>query len=206
MSRGIFLVALRNKNQEVEERIKQRYQNNHYKLSDNVFLISTDTITRNLAIEIGIRDDDYIESGVAFRLEVIIRWTLYTFFVGVACKGRNLRRCAMPTNGVDLPEPEHPTPSEREHTDRRLTKLEVDAAHTVSEAYLEKAIGDMREGITQAVGRMETTIAKEVGDMKTTIAKEVANARTWALISALGLIAAVAVIVSKIIEALNNGT
>ena len=69
MSKGIFLVALRNDNQEVEGRIKQLYPSNHYKLSDNVFLISTDTITRSLASEIGIRDDDYLESGVAFRLE-----------------------------------------------------------------------------------------------------------------------------------------
>ena len=69
MSKGIFLVALRNENQEVERRIKQLYPSNHYKFSDNVFLISTDTITRNLASEIGIRDDDYIESGVAFKLE-----------------------------------------------------------------------------------------------------------------------------------------
>lgn len=69
MSKGIFLVALRNENQEVEGRIKQLYPSGHYKLSDNIFLISTDTITRDLAIEIGIRNDDYIESGVAFRLE-----------------------------------------------------------------------------------------------------------------------------------------
>ena len=69
MSKGIFLVALSNENQEVEGKIKQLYPSNHYKLSDNVFLISTDTISRNLASEIGIRDDDYIESGVAFRLE-----------------------------------------------------------------------------------------------------------------------------------------
>ena len=69
MSKGIFLVALRNENQEVEGRIKQLYPSEHYKLSDNVFLISTDTITRDIAIEIGIRNDDYIESGVAFRLE-----------------------------------------------------------------------------------------------------------------------------------------
>ncbi len=76
----------------------------------------------------------------------------------------------MPTNGADQPEPEHPTPSEREHTNLRLTKLEVDVAHAVSKAYLEKAIGDMKEGIAQAVGKMETTIAKERGDMKVEIA------------------------------------
>ena len=69
MSKGIFLVALSNGNQEVEGKIKHLYPSNHYKLSDNVFLISTDTISRNLASEIGIRDDDYIQSGVAFRLE-----------------------------------------------------------------------------------------------------------------------------------------
>ncbi len=69
MSRGVFIVVLRNENQEIEEKIKQIYPSNHYKLLNNVFLISTDTITRDLASELGIRDDDYIESGVTFRLE-----------------------------------------------------------------------------------------------------------------------------------------
>ena len=72
----------------------------------------------------------------------------------------------MPKNGVDQPEPEHPTPSEREYTNLRLTKLEVDVAHTVSKAYLEKSIGDMKTGITEAVGKMETTVAKSVGEVK----------------------------------------
>ena len=49
----------------------------------------------------------------------------------------------MPTNGADQHEPEHPIPS----TNLRLTKLEVDVAHTVSQAYLEKSIGDMKTGI-----------------------------------------------------------
>ena len=77
--------------------------------------------------------------------------------------------------------------------ERTELKVESTVENTVGKDYLEKAIGDMKEGIAQAIG-----------DMKTTLAKEVADARTWALISALGLIAAVAVIVSKIMD-MSNG-
>lgn len=87
----------------------------------------------------------------------------------------------MPTNGVDQPEPEHPIPSEREHTNLRLTKLEVDVAHTVSEANLEKSIGDMKTGIASAIGDMKVGVAEAVGDMKREVTAAEKGIKLWVI-------------------------
>ena len=87
----------------------------------------------------------------------------------------------MPTNGVDQPEPEHPIPSEREHTNLRLTKLEVDVAHAVSEASLEKSIGDMKTGIASAIGDMKVGVAEAVGEMKREVTAAEKGIKLWVI-------------------------
>ena len=94
------------------------------------------------------------------------------------------------------------SPSNYDHLEKKIIGIEGELKLKAPSTDLEKAIGNMKEGIAYAIGDIKTTIAKEVGDMKTTIAKEVATARNWALVTLLGLIVAVAVvIVSMIIEA-----
>lgn len=87
----------------------------------------------------------------------------------------------MPTNGVDQPEPEHPIPSERERTNLRLTKLEADVAHTVSEASLEKSIGDMKTGIASAIGDMKVGVAEAIGEMKREVVTVEKGMKLWVI-------------------------
>ncbi len=111
----------------------------------------------------------------------------------------------MPTNGVDQPEPDHPTPAEKEHTNRRLTKLEVDVAHTVSEADLEKSIGDMKTGIATAIGDMKVGVAEAVGEMKREVTAAEKGTKLWVigvLISGLITLITIAVTLSKLFSAI----
>lgn len=50
----VFLVVLEKENQEVSRRIEQYYPDNH-KISEILFLVSTDSSTTDIAINIGIR-------------------------------------------------------------------------------------------------------------------------------------------------------
>ena len=111
----------------------------------------------------------------------------------------------MPTNGADQHEPEHPIPSEREHTNLRLTKLEVDVAHTVSQAYLEKSIGDMKTGIATAVTDMKVGVAEAIGEMKREITAAEKGTKLWVisvLISGLVILITIAVTLYKLFSAI----
>ena len=79
-------------------------------------------------------------------------------------------------NGKGVPSKESPEdPSLLEH---KMGLMEVELQHTVKKDYLERAIGDMKEGIAEAIGKMETNMAKSVGEFKT----EIAHTRTWFLL------------------------
>lgn len=67
MSAGAFLIALEKENPEVSRRIVELYPNN-YKISDTLFLIADDTLTKTIADKVGVRDNP-IENGVVLRLE-----------------------------------------------------------------------------------------------------------------------------------------
>lgn len=47
-----------------------------------------------------------------------------------------------------------------DEAERKVEKMELKIEHTVGKDYLERAIGDMKEGIAQAVGEMKTSVAE----------------------------------------------
>ena len=64
---SVFLVALQKENEEVSAKIKELYPNS-YTISNTLFLVSDNTITRDLANWVGVRDN-HKENGVVFKLE-----------------------------------------------------------------------------------------------------------------------------------------
>ena len=65
----IFLIVLPEKSEKTEKKIKTFYPKSHHQYSDTVFLISTDALTRSIAVNTGVRDKDSSSSGVVFKLE-----------------------------------------------------------------------------------------------------------------------------------------
>ena len=63
----IFAVFLDQVDPDVAERIKKAYPD-HYKMSENFFLVPSDTIAEEVAINVGIKGDDRIVGGVVFKL------------------------------------------------------------------------------------------------------------------------------------------
>ena len=65
----VHAIVLSEENAEVSERIKEKYPK-HYQLNSTFFLVRSDQITENVAIEIGIKGDDRINDalGVIFKL------------------------------------------------------------------------------------------------------------------------------------------
>lgn len=65
----IFLLVLSEKSQEIEQKIKTFYPKRYHQFSDTIFLISADTTTRKVAVNVGVRDDEFPHEGAVFKLE-----------------------------------------------------------------------------------------------------------------------------------------
>lgn len=65
----IHAIVLTEANAEVDERIKNEYPK-RYKLNDTFFLVRSDTISEEVAINVGIKGDDRVGdvTGVVFKL------------------------------------------------------------------------------------------------------------------------------------------
>ncbi len=65
----VFAIALKEPNNEVIEKVKENYPE-HYPLNETFILISSDELTENVAMQIGLKGDNRIEdaSGAVFSL------------------------------------------------------------------------------------------------------------------------------------------
>jgi len=59
--------------------------------------------------------------------------------------------------------------------------MDMQFEHTATEVNLEKAIGDMKEGIAETVGEMKKEVAEAIGEMKT----EVVGVKAWIITGVL---------------------
>ena len=66
---SVHAIVLTEANARVEERIIEKYPQ-HFKLNDTFFLVRSDGISEDVAINTGIKGDDRVEeaTGVVFRL------------------------------------------------------------------------------------------------------------------------------------------
>ena len=71
-SRSTFVITLRPRResiQKIQQRIKAEYPD-HFKISDYCYLVSSNEISRDIALRIGLKGKDRIEDslGIVFRL------------------------------------------------------------------------------------------------------------------------------------------
>lgn len=67
----VFAVVLNEANEEVAERVREAYPDpNNYPMSDTVFLITADALTKTVATVVGLRGEERIADahGVVFRM------------------------------------------------------------------------------------------------------------------------------------------
>ena len=65
----VFAVFLNEENSGVVDRLKEAYPD-HYRMAETFFLVASDTIAEEIAITVGIKGDNRVESarGVVFKL------------------------------------------------------------------------------------------------------------------------------------------
>ncbi len=65
----VFAVVLNEPNNEVEKRLKEKYEG-CFALTDTFFLVQSEAIAENVAVDAGIKGEDRVETarGVVFKL------------------------------------------------------------------------------------------------------------------------------------------
>lgn len=68
---AVFAVVLNEAHPDVTKRLKETHPN-HYRLNDTFFLVQGDALAETIAVSVGLKGDDRIETarGVVFRLNM----------------------------------------------------------------------------------------------------------------------------------------